>query len=105
MLERMLIAGAVLIALSGTAAAQGSCNAAGQTALDAGGGLAAVNAWLPCAQAGDTEARYRLASAYVVSGDIAAAIHWLDLAISEARQWSPQPAWLSDAIDFREYLG
>lgn len=47
---------------------------------------------------------YRLAIAYVDTGDTVTALSWLDRAIAEASPQSPQPWWLADAMSVRSYL-
>ena len=93
------------MALSGTAAGQESCRyEEGVTAFDGGNIADAIDAWLPCAEDGDAEAQYRLALAYISTGDSANVIRWLEFAIAEGRLWTPPPPWLGDAIEILRSL-
>ena len=96
---RFLVAGAVLVALSGAAAAQGSCRyEEGMTAYRSGKAAEAIAAWLPCAQDGDAEVQYLIAMAYLSAGEVGNAKAWLEIAIAEGRLWSPPAPWLDAAI-------
>jgi hypothetical protein len=101
MLKRILGVGAVLVALSGAAAAQEpQC-----VYPDDPDGLVGmpfeivVQAWLPCAEAGDAEAQFQVAMAYLNTGDVATTIKWLESAIAAGRLMNPPPAWLGYAVE------
>lgn len=109
MLKRILVAVATLAVLSGPVAAQGTTcvytdwppveGNEGAVAFAAGDFETAIEAWTPCAEAGDALGQYMIATAYLNLGDIARAIGWLEEAIATGRRLTPPPTWLQGAVD------